>query len=230
MHKTGFHWQYFDKSRFITKKIQNRAYNTQKRRYFFPVFIQKNLDKSKYWYTKSDFKDWYLKIIKKKRQFYHGIRFNQHKFVKFVKKIRCSIICLYNFDQNNAKFDPFWVNMLCFISNFPTFCRFWHVTNADCQHKGTKYKHIIFIYNIDQNFTYVCKILVNLLYFCISHLCYLISNLFSESVLCFIRQRAHKILDRLRLLPQEETWLNLLFERACKQQRVLNFRDYIQLW
>ena len=34
MHKTGFHWQYFDKSRFITKKIQNRAYNTQKRRYF----------------------------------------------------------------------------------------------------------------------------------------------------------------------------------------------------
>ena len=85
MHKTGFHWQYFDKSRFITKKIQNRAYNTQKRRYFFPVFIQKNLDKSKYWYTKSDFKDWYLKIIKKKRQFYHGIRFNQYKFVKFVK-------------------------------------------------------------------------------------------------------------------------------------------------
>lgn len=69
MHKTGFHWQYFDKSRFITKKIQNRAYNTQKRRYFFPVFIQKNLDKSKYWYTKSDFKDWYLKIIKKNVNF-----------------------------------------------------------------------------------------------------------------------------------------------------------------
>lgn len=34
MHKTGFHWQYFDKSRVMTKKIQNRAYNTQKRRYF----------------------------------------------------------------------------------------------------------------------------------------------------------------------------------------------------
>ena len=37
--------------------------------------------------------------------------------------------------------------------------------------KKTKHKHIIFVYNIDQNFTYVCKILVNLLYFCISHLC-----------------------------------------------------------
>lgn len=69
MHKTGFHWQYFDKSRFITKKIQNRAYNTQKRRYFFLFLSKKNLDKSKYWYTKSDFKDWYLKIIKKNVNF-----------------------------------------------------------------------------------------------------------------------------------------------------------------
>lgn len=62
--------------------------------------------------------------LSKKRQFYHGIRFNQHKFVKFAKKIRCSIICLYNFDQNNAKFDPFFVNMLCFISNFRHFVVF----------------------------------------------------------------------------------------------------------
>ena len=116
-----------------------------------------------------------------------------------------------------------------FYIKFSDILSFLHVTNADCQHKETKFKYIIFIYNIDQNFTYVCKILVNLLYFCISHLCYLISNLFSESVLCFIRQRAHKILDRLRLLPQEKRGSNLLFESACKQQRVLNFRDYTQL-
>ena len=229
MHKTGFHWQYFDKSRFITQKIQNRAYNKQKRRHF-SCFYPKTSIKANICTLKAISRTDIFRLSKKLINIYHGIRFNLYKFVKFVKKIRCSIICLYNFDQNNAKFSPFLVNMLCFISNFPTFCRFWHVTNADCQHKETKHKHIIFVYNIDQNFTYVCKILVNLLYFCISHLCYLISNLFSESVLCFIRQRAHKILDRLRLLPQEETWLNLLFERACKQQRVLNFRDYIQLW
>ena len=125
--------------------------------------------------------------------------------------------------------------MLCFISNFPTFCRFWHVTNADCQHKETKHKHIIFVYNIDQNFTYVCKILVNLLYFCISHLCHLISNLFSESVLCFIRQRANKILDRLRLLPQEETWFKLTFWKrlqatACFKLPRLHTTLIIRLW
>ena len=125
--------------------------------------------------------------------------------------------------------------MLCFISNFPTFCLFWHATNADCQHKETKHKHIIFVYNIDQNFTYVCKILVNLLYFCISHLYYLISNLFSESVLCFIRQRAHKILDRLRLLPQEETWFKLTFWKrlqatACFKLPGLHTTLIIRLW
>ena len=130
MHKTGFHWQYFDKSRVMTKKIQNRAYNTQKRRYF-SCFYPKTSIKANIGTLKAISRTDTLRLSKK-RQFYHGIRFNQHKFVKFVKKIRCSIICLYNFDQNNAKFNPFLVNMLCFISNFPTFCRFWHVTKADC--------------------------------------------------------------------------------------------------
>ena len=64
VHKTGFHWQYFDKSRFITKKNTKQSLQHTKTTVFF-LFLPKNLDKSKYWYTKSDFKDWYLKIIKK---------------------------------------------------------------------------------------------------------------------------------------------------------------------
>lgn len=68
MHKTGFHWQYFDKSRFMTKKNTKQSLQHTKTTAFF-LFLSKNLDKSKYWYTKSDFKDWYLKIIKKNVNF-----------------------------------------------------------------------------------------------------------------------------------------------------------------
>ena len=48
----------------MTKKNTKQSLQHTKTTAFF-LFLSKNLDKSKYLYTKSDFKDWYLKIIKK---------------------------------------------------------------------------------------------------------------------------------------------------------------------
>ena len=125
--------------------------------------------------------------------------------------------------------------MLCFISNFPTFCRFWHVTNADCQHKETKFKYIIFVYNIDQNFTYVCKILVNLLYFCISHLCYLISNLFSESVPLFYTAKSAQDTWPAKAVTARRNVVKLTFWKrlqatACFKLPGLHTTLIIRLW
>lgn len=69
MHKTGFHWQYFDKSRFITQKKYKTEPTICKNDGIFPVFTKKNLDKSKYLYTKSAFKNQYIQIIKKNINF-----------------------------------------------------------------------------------------------------------------------------------------------------------------
>ena len=68
MHKTVFHWQYFDKSRFITKKNTKQGLQHTKTTEFF-LFLPNNLDKSKYLYTKSDFKNQYIQIIKKNVSF-----------------------------------------------------------------------------------------------------------------------------------------------------------------
>ena len=68
VHKTGFHWQYFDKSRFITKKNTKQSLQHTKTTVFF-LFLPKNLDKSKYLYTKSAFKNQYIQIIKKNVNF-----------------------------------------------------------------------------------------------------------------------------------------------------------------
>lgn len=64
MHKTGFHWQYFDKSRFITKKNTKQSLQHTKTTAFF-LFLPKNLDKSQYGTLKAISRTDTLRLSKK---------------------------------------------------------------------------------------------------------------------------------------------------------------------
>ena len=65
MHKTGFHWQYFDKSRFITKKNTKQDLQHTKTTVFFLFLPKKTSIKTNICTLKAILRTDTLKIIKK---------------------------------------------------------------------------------------------------------------------------------------------------------------------